>query len=220
MITAAVLPSFNEGDNLPAVLNKVQNYVDLVIVVDDGSKDTSYISSIQNQHNVTVIRHKINLGKGAALKTGCDVAVELGADIIVCLDADTQHPPELIPAFIEKITNGDAEIIFGARTFNSNMPLMMFLGNRLLSVIINLFFNVFIHDTQCGFRAFTRAAYKKIRWEGHGYEVETEMIAKVSENRLRFTEVNIPTIYLDAYKGTTALDGIKILIYILQLKFL
>lgn len=220
MKTIAVIPAYNEGRRIETVIAGACQYVDDVVVVDDGSQDDTYLIAKNSDQTVVVLQHSVNLGKGAALKTGCEAAAKLGADYIVCLDADNQHNPASIPLFIEALATQGVDIVFGVRQFNKNMPFMMFMGNRALSVIINSFFHILIHDTQSGFRAFTQAAYQQLQWTSTGYEVETEMIVRVSEKHLRYAEIDIDTIYHDHYKGTTVLDGIKIFFQILKWKLL
>ena len=80
------------------------------------------------------------------------------------------------------------------------------------SNITKLLYNVELHDTQCGYRAFTSDAYKKIRWKASDYSMESEMIANIGKNKLSYTQIPIKTIYVDRYKGTTIIDGIKIVL--------
>jgi glycosyltransferase involved in cell wall biosynthesis len=218
--TIAVIPAYNEAKRVVEVLHRVQPFVDQVVVVDDGSMDNTFEVVQALGGKVIALYHTINLGKGAALKTGCEAALNLGADYIVCLDADNQHSPERIPEFIRTLEQQQVDLVFGVRQFNRNMPFIMLLGNHVLSVMINLLFHIFVHDTQSGFRAFTRQAYELMRWESSGYEVETEMIVRASEHKLNYAEVDIDTIYLDNYKGTTALDGVKIFLQILKWKII
>ncbi|MDP3970724.1 MAG: glycosyltransferase family 2 protein [bacterium] len=220
MKSIAVIPAYNEEIHLQEVLDKVRSYVSQVIVIDDGSSDSSFEIADSMGGQVIALQHEINLGKGAALKTGCDAAKKLGADYIICMDADNQHKPESIPKFLDALVDEDIDIVFGARQFNKDMPFMMFMGNRVLSVIINKLFHIFVHDTQSGYRAFTVDAYDKLKWESSGYEAETEMIVRASEYHLKYAEVDIDTIYHDDYKGTTAIDGIKILLQIIKWKLL
>lgn len=221
MVTVAVIPARNEAKRIGAVIERTLPFVDQVIVVNDGSTDDTLavVQSLQSS-KVIVLHHQVNLGKGAALKTGCDAAVRLKADQIICLDADGQHNPTSIPAFLAALNAGDTDIVFGMRAFNSKMPMMMLVGNQLLSECIKWFFKVMVHDTQSGFRAFTAVAYQRLRWHSTGYEAETEMIVRTGQYQLRYTEVDIDTIYHDSYKGTTVLDGIKIFLHILRWKFI
>lgn len=220
MIVAAVIPAHNESKHIKEVITKARAFVDYVIVVDDGSLDDTFAIARDFGGNVVVLRHEINLGKGASLKTGCEAACQLMADAIVCMDADNQHKPEMIPQFIKVLEEKKVDIVFGARQFNRNMPFMMLIGNHALSRVINKLFHVMIHDTQSGYRAFTRDAFFKMQWDSPGYEAETEMIVRVSEQKLSYSEIEIDTIYHDSYKGTTALDGIRIFLYILRWKFI
>lgn len=220
MIVAAVLPARNEAKYIAQVVNRALPLVDYVIVVDDGSIDTTHDIVRQLGGKVIALRHQINLGKGAALKTGCEAACRLKADIIVCMDSDNQHNPETIPKFVDTLRTANLDIVFGMRQFDRRMPLMMIVGNYFLSNLINWLFHMMIHDTQSGFRAFTTEAYRKLLWESRGYEAETEMIVRASEHHLRYKEIEIDTIYHDSYKGTTALDGIRILLHILRWKFI
>lgn len=216
----AVIPAHNEGKRIADVIYKTKHFVDTVIVVDDGSTDNTADVAKQFGGNVVVLSQGINLGKGASLKTGCLAARRLKADAVVCLDADGQHNPEVIPQFIEALSQQHVDVVFGRRTFNDNMPFMMLFGNHVLSTVIKRLFHVVIHDTQSGYRAFTMVAFEKLYWESSGYEAETEMIVRMSEHRLKYAEVPIETIYHDHYKGTTVLDGIRILLYILRWKFI
>ncbi len=221
MKTIAVIPAYNEAKTVVAVAEQVKRYVDVVVVVDDGSCDDTFARlQVKATSALVVLRHEINLGKGAALKTGCDAAVQLGAEYIVCIDADHQHQPEMIPQFISALQEQNIDVVFGVRQFNNRMPFMMLFGNKFLSVVINILFRVLVHDTQSGFRAFTAKAYDQLRWKSSGYEVETEMIVRMSQYQLRYREVDIDTIYHDNYKGTTALDGIRILAQIFKWKLL
>ena len=184
MKSAVVIPAYNEEKRLEKVINAIKNHVDEIIIVDDGSSDQTYQIANKLGDKIKAIQHKINLGKGAALKTGCEAALLLNSDIIICMDADGQHKPEDLPRFIEKI-NQNNDIVFGSRTIGKGMPFAMFVGNKFLTITISLLFKIFIHDSQSGFRAFTKEAYKKIKWESNDYAVETEMIIKTAENNRR-----------------------------------
>ena len=212
----AVIPAYNEKNQIREVVEKVANYVDQVLVIDDGSDFV--ISDMFNEidrKKIKFLRHKINLGKGAALKTGCEAAIKLGADYLILMDADGQHAPEDIPKFIEKIEKDNSEIVFGSRSIGKDMPLMMMLGNKFLSLAISLLYHIYISDTQSGFRMMRASTYQKIGWNSARYAVETEMIVNVGKRKLKHSEIEIQTIYHDKYKGTTVFDGIRIFINIL-----
>ena len=211
-----VLPGLNEEKHVREVITSIEKQgFSNVIFVDDGSSDSTIHEVLKT--NAFVLKHKINLGKGAAVKTGCDYALSKGAKIIVLMDSDGQHDPREIQKFLKALKNKD--IVFGYRNFNKNMPFTMRFGNIFLSFASSILFGFKIKDTQNGFRVFTSDAYKKIRWFSRDYGLESEMIARASRHNLSYSEVLIETIYHDAHKGTTPLDGVKIFFNMLRFKF-
>lgn len=221
MRTFVVLPAYNEEKKIKIVLERLVKYIpfEQIIIVDDASNDNTFDIAINFNKKMCVLRHDINLGKGAAMNTGCEAAITFGADVIVTMDADDQHNPADIARLLEQIKKGN-DIVFGSRIIGKNMPLIKFLGNKFLTIIINIFFNIFINDTQSGFKAFTASTYNKIKWESRDYAVETEIIVKTAENKLKFSEIEIATIYHNDYKGTTPINGLQIFFKILKWKFI
>lgn len=213
----AVIPARNEQEHIRDVLRETKKHVDKVIVVDDASSDKT--GEIAKQGGALVLRHIVNLGAGGALKTGCDAALLLGADIIVILDADDQHDPREIPGLIDPILKGEADIVFGERQFNKNMPLEKRIGNKFFYLTSKYLFGTNIKDTLCGFRALTSEAYKKIRWDSRDYSVMSEILVNVKQNNLKYISKPIKTIYHNKYKGTSLIDGLKIFIKLIILKF-
>ena len=211
----AVIPAYNEQKNIADIVNKTKKHVGHAIVVDDGSTDKT--KEFAEKSGAVVLRHLINLGKGATLKTGCDFAVKRGAKFMIVLDADAQHKPDDIPRFMEKLKRYD--IVFGYRKASGKMPAVLQFGNWLISNIVRVLYDINLNDTQCGFRAFTRKAYKKIRWDVSDYSMESEMIAKAGKQKLKYVQIPIQTIYSDKYKGTTIIDGIKIVLNMVWWRF-
>jgi len=207
----AVIPAHNEEKYIGNVIRQTKKYVENVVVVDDGSRDRT--AEEARESGAVVLKHLVNLGKGAALKTGCDYAVKNNAKIIVAIDADAQHNPKEIPKFIAAVKRHD--VIIGYRKPSKNMPLILRFGNWFINKTITFLYGVKIKDSQCGYRAFTSEAYKKLRWKASDYSMESEMIAKIGKHGLSYAEVPIETIYSDKYKGTTILDGIKIVFNLL-----
>jgi len=206
MNTCVIIPGYNEGKNIVNVIEKVRKHTQDVIVVDDGSDDDT--AKKAKETGAIVLRHIVNLGKGAAAKTGCDYAYKQGFEQIILIDADGQHDPKEIPNFIEHLKPRD--IVFAYRQFNKNMPFILKVGNNSINLITKLLYGVKLKDTQNGYRAFTRNAYKKIRWKSSDYSMESEMIANAGKAKIKYSEIPIETIYHDNYKGTTILDGMKI----------
>ena len=185
-----VIPAYNEEKNIIRIITKTKKYVDKVVLVDDGSKDRTM--EFGRKSGAIVLRHILNLGKGAALKTGCDYAAKKGAEYIVVLDADAQHNPDNIPKFIDKLKKYD--IVFSYRKTSKDMPLVLRFGNWFISSIVKVLYKIKLNDTQCGFRAFSSKAYKKIRWNSSDYSMESEMISRAGRQRLKYVQVPIETI--------------------------
>jgi UDP-N-acetylglucosamine---dolichyl-phosphate N-acetylglucosaminyltransferase len=201
-----VIAAYNEEKHIAKVINETKKYCENIIVVDDGSKDKTF--SIAKKENVDVLRHVINLGKGATIKTGCNYAISKGAKRMVLIDADGQHDPKLIPLFLKQLEGKD--IVFGYRRLSKKMPIVFRFGNWGINFLTQIMYRIKLKDTQCGYRAFTSESYKKVRWKANDYSMESEMIANAGINNLKFSEIEIETKYTDKYKGTTVLDGLKI----------
>lgn len=212
MNTFLVIPSFNEGKRLSETIDKAKKYIssDHIVVIDDGSKRPEKLSK---KAGVWLLRHKLNLGKGAAMRTGAEFAFDQGADSVIFMDADCQHDPKEIPVFEQYLDDG-YDLVFGSRRPGINVPLSRFLGKKFTSVYVNLVFGVYITDILSGYRALDRKAYELVRWESDRYAVETEMVARLSHHKreLSWVEFPIETIYMDKYKGMTAIDAVRLFI--------
>ena len=202
----AIIPAHNEEERIEWVIKGVKDYCKNIIVVDDGSKDNTF--NVAKKLKVIVLRHIVNLGKGAALKTGCEFAIKHNAKKFIFIDSDGQHDPEDINKFLEALKEKD--IVFSYRVMKGRMPGVLRFGNWFINKTAKVLFGVKIRDTQCGYRALTVDAYQKIKWISTGYNVESEMVTNTGKKKLRYGEIPIKTVYSDRYKGTTVIDGIKI----------
>lgn len=214
-----VIPLFNEEKRIVAVLKNLEKYGLSIVVVDDGSTDGS-VKKIGDYRlkNIEIITHRINLGKGAAMKTGADYAFRQGAEAVIFIDSDGQHNSDDLIKFIRKLEEKKCDVIFGSRNLSLGAPLVRYLGNKFASVLVGSFFGIYVSDILCGFRAITKKAYERIRWESSGYGVETEMVIKTGKAKVRFCEVPVETIYIDGVKGVTILDAFGILGDVLRWK--
>lgn len=210
---AIVIPAHNEGARLKSVLHAIPQRLSgieriLTIVVDDGSSDDT--ASVAAEPGVLVLRHVVNLGAGAALRTGSEAAIELGADIVVHMDADGQHSPEDLPRLIQPLLDGGVAAT-GVRRFRRPMPWLFIFGNRFLAVVTRIFFAVDNPDTQCAYRAFKAGAWPSLRWQSSDYAFASEMLVRAHRGGIQWTLVPIETVYHDRYKGTGIADGVRIL---------
>jgi len=199
----AGMPMFNEEETIGSVIVSTLRHVDMVICIDDGSSDSS--ASIAEACGAQVIQHRSNRGYGATMKTLFRHALELDADVLVILDSDGQHNPNDIPAVIEPILSGQADFTIGSRFVNGgggvDMPAYRKLGIKVITAASNLSSDLNISDTQSGFRAFSKAALQKLRFDAEGMELSLEILEDANEKHLRVKEV--PTIIrYDVPKGS------------------
>ncbi len=218
-----VIPAHNEASRITKVLKSIKKYKLPTVVVDDGSTDTTLkkLHSINNtsNKNLTILSHKINLGKGAAMKTGAEAAFLQGADAIIFMDADGQHSAKDLPKFLKAFRNKKCVFIIGSRNLGYGVPIIRYLGNKFASVLVSLLFGPYVSDLLSGYRGMTKAAYKKIKWESTGYGAETEMDVNMSKINLKHCEVPIATLYYDEVKGVTMLDAVAILLEVVRWRF-
>lgn len=210
----AVIPAYNEERSVGNVVKRAKKYVDEVVVVDDGSRDKTAI--IAKKAGAIVIRHRVNKGFGAALRTGMKYALKKKAEIIILLDADGQHKPEDIPKFVKKIREG-YDFVLGERDLRK-YPLIKKIGNLFLTVSADFISGTYLRDTESGYRAFSYKGLKKIYpyLKGKKYEIAAEMIFAVGLFGLRYTNVKVDSPIYIYGKGVGVLDGIRNFTYLLK----
>jgi len=185
-----VIPAFNEEETIVRVVCETKRYVDHVIVVDDGSADETFVEA--QEAGALVLAHRKNRGKGEALRTGFKRALELGADVIVTLDADAQHDPNEIPKLLLPITEARADVVVGSRVKQS-MPWIRRLSNALATMCLR-FLGLKLLDTQCGFRAWTSKALETVQTQAPRYVAESAMLVQAHKKGFRIVGVPITTI--------------------------
>ncbi|MGB5847659.1 MAG: glycosyltransferase family 2 protein [Ignavibacteriaceae bacterium] len=190
---AAVIPFFNESRTINQIVNNTLQYVDCVIAVDDGSTDDSSSKILQNK-NITLLKFRLNHGKGFVLREGLSEGVKKGYTQLITIDADLQHNPDEIPVLIHELNNFD--IVIGNRLNNLvNMPLHRRISNKITSFLLSLKTGKKIIDSQCGFRAYRAEVIKNINTIKNGYEAESEIIIKASRKGYNIGFTDISTIY-------------------------
>ncbi len=197
--TMAIVPAYNEEGRIGDLLTRLIPVVDHICVIDDGSSDNTYNEA--SVHNVHIIRHEKNRGKGGAIKTGIGYFLSQNYNILVFIDADGQHSPEDIPRFIYKFkTNPDLDVLvatrFGTDEWVNNMPFMRKISNLLSRFGIWILYNgLIIEDPQNGFRAYKRKVIENIFFKTNGYQAETEILIDAYLKGYKFGKVSVRSIY-------------------------
>ena len=204
--TAVVIPAHNEAETIRKLVRLIQKTEKNIIVIDDGSTDG--IAEVLRREKVVILTHIVNLGKGAALATGVEYAQKAGFSKVILMDADGQHSSADLPAFEEAL--GKADLILGVRKLSLRDTGFRYLGNRINSLVIKWLFGEKVADPLCGYRAFNLRIYPKLKWESSGYGVETEMVIRAIQNKIKFKEIPVSSIYIDKYKGVSVIDAYKI----------
>jgi glycosyltransferase involved in cell wall biosynthesis len=204
-----IIPCYNESSTIVSLINAVKQspVTDReIIIVDDGSKDgTRDILDQLSDPEVRVIFHKVNQGKGAALRTGFQEAT---GDICIVQDADLEYDPREFPLVIQPIVEDKADVVFGSR-FQSGRPhrVVYFwhrIGNGVLTLMSNFFTDLNLSDMETCYKAFRREVIQSINIRENRFGFEPEVTAKIAKMNLRIYEVGI------SYYGRTYDEGKKI----------
>jgi len=204
-LIVAVIPAYNEEKTIAKVILLAQKYVDKVIVCDDGSTDMT--TEIAERLGAEVMRHRKNIGYGAAIQSLFTKAKELGADVMVTLDGDGQHDPSEIPAIIKPVLKDYVDVAVGSRFLEKkqtrSIPLYRRLGIRAITKLASIATHNEISDAQHGFRAYGRKALEGLEVSENGMGVSVEILMKAKERGLRVVEVPIGCNYHGLEKTST-----------------
>ena len=221
MRVIAIIPAYNEEETIGDVIKETKKYVDDVIVINDGSTDRT--EEIAKKAGAKVVSHVLNRGVGAAVRTGIDTALSLGADIIVNIDADGQFDPKDIKKLITPIINNEADFVTGSRFLNANyklnIPKIKKVGNTLFTKIVNFLTKSNFTDTQCGFRAFYREAALRLNLYGN-FTYTQEVFLDLVSKGMKIKEVPIKVVYKSSRKSKVVKNpfyyGINALLIIIR----
>ena len=189
---AVVIPAYQAVATVAAVVAGARALAP-VYLVDDGSTDGT--GEVARGKGAILLTHATNRGKGAALATGIAAALAAGAQVIVTLDADGQHPPAEIPRLLAPIAGGRADLVLGARERTGAMPVSRQFTNWLSARLATRIAGQGVSDAQTGFRAFTRAVAQRVRPAEERYAYETAFLLGALHSGSRVACVPIPTIY-------------------------
>ena len=217
-----VMPAYNAGRTLRLTYEELpKDSVNLVILVDDGSTDTTL--EIARELGLEVFVHDRNYGYGANQKTCYTEALRAGADIVVMVHPDYQYDPTLLPRIIQPIVRGDADVVLGSRltggrsAVEQGMPWWKYVANRFLTWVENRAFGLALSEFHTGYRAFSRELLEAVnfRMNSDGFVFDQEIIAQAVAGRFRIAEIAVPVRYFAEASSASFADscvyGTKIL---------
>ena len=190
------IPAFNEEKNIAAIITKLADVADSLIVCNDGSSDLT--SDIAEKMGAFVINHEKNLGYGAAIRSIFLKAKELNGDILVTFDADGQHRIEDIEKVTKPIIDQEADLVIGSRFLDESekeVPRYRKVGIKVITKITNASIKKQLTDSQSGFRAYSKKVLNELNPSELGMGISTEILIKASSKNFRITEVPIKILY-------------------------
>lgn len=208
VVLSILMPVYNEQATLATAVSRVLavSYpcaIELV-VVDDGSSDgTAAVLDAITDPRVTRVTHPRNRGKGAAVRTAAATAG--GTHLIMC-DADLEYAPEEIPLLLATVLDGEADVVYGSRTFGSHAAFSFWyvMGNKLVTTAANILFNSYLSDLETCFKLMPLPLYRSLDVRSPGFGMEAEITAKLLRRGIRPFEVPI------TYRARSREDGKKI----------
>jgi polyprenyl-phospho-N-acetylgalactosaminyl synthase len=213
-----IIPAFNEHGMIRKVLDELLSFHYNIVVVDDGSSPP--LDALVHNMPIFLLRHKVNLGQGAAIQTGIEYAIEKHAGYVITFDADGQHQANDIPALLNPLQNQVADIVTGSRFLEGsshNMPADRKVLIQLARVFNFLFTGLWLTDAHNGLRAMTAKAAMSIQLKENGMAHATELLSVIRKARLRHLEVPVHIRYTSysTAKGQTVWSGFRVFFDIL-----
>jgi glycosyltransferase involved in cell wall biosynthesis len=210
-----IIPVFNDTQTIRQVVEELLLQTPFqIIIVDDGSAIP--VHTFLQGLSVVCLRHRVNLGQGAALQTGFAHALRKQPDIIITFDADGQHAVNDLSVLIQPIIKQEAEVVLGSRFIekdNTHIPFFRSITLKVGRFVNYLFCSILLSDAHNGLRAFSRAAIKKIVITENRMAHASEILFEISRHNLRYTEVPVTVQYTrySRQKGQSSIDSIKVL---------
>ena len=190
-----LIPAFNEEERIATVIREVREFLPAatILVVNDGSRDRT--GAVSREAGAYVLRHPFNMGVGTALQTGYKYALQNGFQYVIQLDADGQHPPSSLPAFISKLKETEADLIIGsrfltARRGNSSYPRKM--GNQLFARLLSLLIRERLTDPTSGYRALKSTVLQFCVQDLYGFDYpDADFLLTLHRSGFRIEEIPI-----------------------------
>ncbi|MGV7220784.1 MAG: glycosyltransferase family 2 protein [Nitrospinales bacterium] len=221
-----VIPVYNEKDFIRQLIERVEatKYDKEIILVDDFSTDGSreILGEYEGKENFKVSYHKINKGKGAALRTGFSLVT---GEIIIIQDADLEYDPIDYPVLLTPILDDRADVVYGSRFLGGTHRVLFFwhyLGNKFLTTLSNAFTNLNLTDMETCYKVFTKEVLDSLTFSCNRFGFEPEFTSKIAKKNFRIYEVPISYSGRDYSEGKKIgwKDGVAALWYIFKFRFL
>jgi glycosyltransferase involved in cell wall biosynthesis len=225
MKLSVVVPVYNEKHTIGQILQRIEKtpHDKEIIIVDDYSTDGTreilrQMDSSRDLPSARILYHAVNQGKGAALRTGIR---EAKGDIVLIQDADLEYDPAEYGILIQPILSGVADVVYGSRFLSGPHRVLFFwhsLGNKLLTLLSNMFTDLNLTDMETGFKVFRREIFSHVTIEENRFGIEPEITAKIARLRCRIYEVPISYFGRDYSEGKkiTWKDGVSALYCIMK----
>lgn len=209
---AVVIAAYNEGSSIAAVVRGALPFCQWTVVVDDGSLDGTSTAALEA--GAYVLRHPINLGQGAALQTGIEYALSLGAEYVVTFDADGQHSADELLPMVEHLNMAGVDVVLGSRFLGTaiNMPRSKAFTLWLAVHFTRLTTGLKLTDTHNGFRVLSRNAAARIRIRQNRMAHASELLEQIASLKLRYAEFPVTITYTEysMAKGQRVLNSVSI----------
>lgn len=213
----ALIPAYNESRFIGSLVIACRPYVDLVVVIDDGSRDKT--AAIARQAGATVVRLNVNQGKAMAVNIGFSYVRQLQPRAVVMLDGDGQHSAEDIPQVLAPIIADQADVVIGSRfkEVKSDIPAYRQIGQHGLTITTNLASGVWVSDSQSGFRAFSAVSLEQLSFSQGGFSLESEMQFLARQHKFRIVEAPITVVYAEKAKRNPFTHGMQVINGVMRL---
>jgi glycosyltransferase involved in cell wall biosynthesis len=224
-LLSVIVPVYNERNTISEILRRMRQ-VELpiereIVVVDDGSiDDTDKVLGALADSTVRVVTHRANMGKGAAIRTGVDVA---RGDVVLIQDADLEYDPEDWPRLLSPLLQGRTSVVYGSRYIGERevVSIGRWAGDRSLSLLAAVLFNATISDIETGYKVIDRRLLEELQLEANRFDFEPEITAKLLRRKERIFEVPVGYVGRSEHEGRkfTWRDGMSAAWTLLSLRF-
>jgi dolichol-phosphate hexosyltransferase len=220
-----LMPVYNEAETVQNAIKRVLNVtfpcqIELIVVDDASTDGTAEIIDSLHDERMTKLRHPVNQGKGGAIRTAANAAT---GDYVLPFDADLEYLPEEIPGLLTPVLSGEAEVVYGNRTFGSHSAFSYWyvMGNKGITTVANIMFNAYIGDLETCYKLMPLDLYRSLEISSAGFGMEAEITGKLLARRIRPFEVGISyrARSREAGKKITWKDGVQAVWILAKLRF-